>query len=192
MLSVVIATHESERLLVPTLAALVPGATAGLVREVIVTDAGSQDATAQVADVAGCRFVVTPGPLGARLRAAVVLARAHWLMFLRPGAVLDVTWIEEVSRFIREAEISGHADYVAVFRSAAPARGRRPMAEALMLVAVALGVRPRPAQGLLIARATYDALGGHHVDGKDPERDFIRRLNRRQIVLLRSSAVTAI
>ena len=31
MISVVIATHESERLLVPTLAALVPGAMTGLV-----------------------------------------------------------------------------------------------------------------------------------------------------------------
>ena len=34
MLSVVIATQESERELLPTLAALVPGASAGLVREV--------------------------------------------------------------------------------------------------------------------------------------------------------------
>ncbi|KAB2881843.1 MAG: glycosyl transferase, partial [Pseudorhodoplanes sp.] len=35
MISVIIPTHESERLLVRTLACLVPGATAGLVREVI-------------------------------------------------------------------------------------------------------------------------------------------------------------
>ncbi len=66
MISVVIPTHESERLLVPTLAALVPGALAGVVREVIVADAGSRDDTAKVADVAGCRFETVPGPLGAR------------------------------------------------------------------------------------------------------------------------------
>ena len=42
MISVVIATHELERALVHTLAALVPGALAGVVREVIVADAGSQ------------------------------------------------------------------------------------------------------------------------------------------------------
>ena len=42
VLSVVIATHDSERPLLPTLAALVPGAAAGTVREVIVADAGSQ------------------------------------------------------------------------------------------------------------------------------------------------------
>ena len=53
MLSVIIATHESERALVPTLAALVPGAAAGLLAEVVVADAGSRDATAEVADIAG-------------------------------------------------------------------------------------------------------------------------------------------
>ncbi len=38
MLSVIIPTHDSERPLVHTLVALVPGATAGVVREVIVAD----------------------------------------------------------------------------------------------------------------------------------------------------------
>ena len=60
MLSAIIATHESERALVPTLAALVPGATEGLLGEVIVADAGSRDATAEVADIAGCRFMPRP------------------------------------------------------------------------------------------------------------------------------------
>jgi len=53
MLSVVIATHESERALLPTLSALVAGAAAGLVREVIVADAGSRDATVAIADGRG-------------------------------------------------------------------------------------------------------------------------------------------
>jgi hypothetical protein len=190
MLSVVIATHESERRLVPTLAALVPGAMAGVVREVIVADAGSQDATAQVADVAGCHFVVTPGPVGARLKAAVVRARAPWLLFLRPGTVPDVTWVEETSRFMREAELGVRADQAAVFRPAPAAGSRRPvLAEALALLAIALGARPRPDQGLLIARTHYDALGGHRADAADPEANLIRRLGRRRIVMLRSAAV---
>jgi glycosyltransferase involved in cell wall biosynthesis len=57
MLSVVIATHDSERALLPTLAALVAGAAAGVVREVIIADAGSRDATDAIADGAGCRAV---------------------------------------------------------------------------------------------------------------------------------------
>ena len=43
MISVVIGTRDSEVLLASTLAALVPGAVAGLVREVIVADSGSTD-----------------------------------------------------------------------------------------------------------------------------------------------------
>ena len=83
MLSVIVATNESERALVRTLACLVPGATAGLIRDVILADAGSTDDTAEVGDIAGCRFLSRPGPLGARLdcrrhgraqRMAVVLA----------------------------------------------------------------------------------------------------------------------
>ena len=57
MLSVIIATLDSERALVPTLAALVPGATAGLISEVLLADGGSADDTATVADVAGCNFM---------------------------------------------------------------------------------------------------------------------------------------
>ena len=71
MLSVVIATENAERVLVPTLAALVPGATAGIVREVIVADAGSSDATTMIADAAGCRIDVTPAPLGQRVEMAM-------------------------------------------------------------------------------------------------------------------------
>ena len=98
MLSVIIATENSERLLVPTLAALIPGALAGIVREVIVADAGSRDETAAVADSAGCRVVVSPASLGVRLKSSAAGARGPWLMFLKPGAVPDATWIDDASR----------------------------------------------------------------------------------------------
>ena len=76
MLTAVIHTHESERTLVPTLAQLVAGAADGMLREVIIADAGSKDATADVADVAGCRLMTLPGPLGPRLKTAATTARA--------------------------------------------------------------------------------------------------------------------
>src|SRR3954465_5152769 len=102
MLSVIIATSESERPLVRTLAVLVPGAVAGLVREVIVADGGSTDGTATVADVAGCQFFASTEPLGARLSTAAAMARAEWLLFLRPGSVPGSRWIDEVQRFMQE------------------------------------------------------------------------------------------
>src|SRR5205807_4883105 len=139
MLSAIIATHESERALVATLAALVPGAAAGTVREVIVADAGSGDETTAVADVAGCRVLVSRTPLAARLREAAAAARAPWLMFLRPGIAPDSTWIAEATRFIDDAQRNGRADAMtAVFRPApAPGVARPALIEALALLRAA-------------------------------------------------------
>src|SRR5262249_6793041 len=180
MVSVIIATHESERALVRTLAALVAGAAAGAVREVIVSDAKSSDATLDVADLAGCRIVVSEATLGARLRAAASLARAPWLMFLKPGMVLDATWIDETGRFIAEDDGRDQTrSRAAVFRRAPPPSARQPaVIEAFSLLGAALGCRPRPEQGLLIARQLYDLLGGHRDSTADPERDLIRRVGR--------------
>jgi hypothetical protein len=186
MLSVIIATENSERPLVATLAALVPGALAGLVREVIVADAGSRDETAKVADIAGCKLVAGAAPAGARLKSAAAAARGPWLLFLRPGAVPDATWIDEVGRFV--GACGRTQAQAAVFRAtAAPVRLRAAIADALAQVSIALGGRPRPQQGLLIAKELYDSLGGHAADGVDPETEFLRRLGRRRTTMLRSA-----
>src|SRR5262245_46965229 len=137
MISVVIATHDSEQLLVPTLAALVPGALAGIVREVIIADAGSADETDKVADVAGCRFLTMKGPIGERLKSAATQARSPWLLFLQPGTVPDTGWIDEVARFVQQAEASGGPPRAAVFR---PTSGghRSAIVEGLALFAAGL------------------------------------------------------
>jgi hypothetical protein len=186
MLSVVIATHESERALLPTLAALVAGAAAGLVREVIIADADSHDETAAVADAAGCRVLISREPRGVRLKAAAAAARGPWLLFLQPGSVPDATWLDETRRFIEEAELRGcAATFAAVFRPASTAF-RPALIEAFALLGAALGA-PRASQGLLIAKTLYETLGGHR-DVADPERELVRRLGRRRTVLLRSAA----
>src|SRR5712691_1117304 len=191
MLSVVIATQESERALLPTLAALVPGAAAGIVREVLIADAGSRDATAEVAGAAGCRMLISPGTRGARLRSASVIARAPWLLFLEPGMVPDATWIGETGRFMEEAELQGGAaSRAAVFRPGV-GTSRSMFVEALVLMRSALGARPCANQGLLIAKQLYDAVGGHRPEADEPERDLARRLGRRRIVMLRSGALMA-
>ncbi len=187
MISVVIGTHDSEALLVPTLAALVPGALAGIVREVIVADGGSSDDTGKVADIAGCSFIMKPEPLGARLSAAAAMARANWLLFLKPGTVLGAQWMDEVGRFMQEAQIDGVSSCAAVFRPRAR-HGRSALSEAFALIASAWGKLPRPDQGLLIAKRHYDAIGGHRADQTDPEIDLLRRLGRRRIETLHSGA----
>ena len=188
MLSVIIATHESERALVPTLAALVPGATGGLLGEVIVADAGSRDATAEVADVAGCRFMASSEPLGVRLKAAAASTRTPWLMFLRAGIVPEPGWVAAAERFIEAADLLDDADRAAVFRPPGVADLLRPgLAEVIALLRVTLGGGARPEQGLLIARRHYDRVGGHP-EGADAETEVLRRIGRRRLAMLPTGA----
>jgi glycosyltransferase involved in cell wall biosynthesis len=189
MISAIIATHESERALVPTLAALVPGATAGLLAEAIVADAGSRDATAEVADIAGCRYMRSDAPLGARLKAAAETARAPWLMFLRAGAVPQPGWVGAAEDFMASATMAGSARG-AVFRPRTASDLVRPgIAEVLMVIRAAIGGRPKPEQGLLIAKRFYLDVGGHP-GGENAEAGLLRRIGRRRIALLAAGIAT--
>ena len=174
MLSVIIATLDSERAL-------------GLIREVLIADAGSRDETAAVADIAGCNFLTIEGPLGRRLKFAADQARASWLLFLRPGTVLDTPWIAEARNFTEQPPPSARA---AVFRRAAPSQSG--LGEAFSLLVAALGATPRPQQGLIIAKDFYQAIGGHSAHARDPETDLLRRIGRRRVVTLSTSAFSAL
>jgi glycosyltransferase involved in cell wall biosynthesis len=187
MLTAIIPTHNSERALVPTLAMLVPAALSGTVRDVIVADAGSTDATARVVDVAGCEIMVSREPLAARLKAAAAAARANWLLFLRPGVVLDPSWVEEAARTIEHAVLRGTAgSHAALFRRAPNADAALP--RQMMTLVAAAWRPPHPEQGLMISRAAYERLGGHSDGSADPEADLLRRIGRRRLVTLRSAA----
>jgi glycosyltransferase involved in cell wall biosynthesis len=184
MLSVIIPTLNSERHLVPTLAALVSGATEGLIREVLLADGGSRDDTAVVADVAGCKFLKLDRSLGERLSAAAAAARGPWLLFVRPGIILDTPWVGETRRFI---ELTRERERAAAFRRGAVAPS--PLREAFAQATIALGAKPRPEQGLLISRAFYAGLGGHRADAADPENDLIVRVGRKRIARLATAAL---
>jgi glycosyltransferase involved in cell wall biosynthesis len=177
MFSIILATHDSERVLVPTLAALVPGATAGIVREVIVADGGSRDETEKVADIAGCRFLSLRGPEGVRLKAATEGARGDWLMFIRPGAVPAFTWVDDAFAFI---ERTGADERAATFAAAVEWVGIRTLFRNLTAAAAAAR------QAVLIRKSFYLALGGH-ADAAGPEAALLRRIGRRRLVRLRTT-----
>jgi hypothetical protein len=170
---------------VQTLAPLVSGATAGVVSDVIVADAASSDATAEVADLAGCRYLASQGPAGVRLKNAAREARAPWLMFLRPGTVPEPGWIEAVETFIGSGRDAAQA---AIFRLRHDDFAEPGLAAALGALRAALfGTTPTPAQGLLISRRLYDSLGGHPA-GEDAEAALLKRLGRRRLALLSAAA----
>jgi glycosyltransferase involved in cell wall biosynthesis len=175
MLSAIIATKESERTLVPTLSALVPAAASGLLAEVVVADACSGDATAEVADIAGCRYFSSAEALGTRLKAAAVETRTPWLLFLRAGIVPQPGWISAADHFIRTT---------GSLRPAMASYEPRPgLAEIAALVRSAFGGAPNPEQGLLIARGLYQAIGGHSASA-DAESALLRRIGPRRLVVL--------
>jgi glycosyltransferase involved in cell wall biosynthesis len=184
MLTAIIDTHESERALVRTLAALVPGATAGLVAEVIVADAGSGDDTEEIADIAGCRFMRSSAPQGARLKAAAETTRAPWLMFLRSGCVPEPGWIAASERFMQMNDLAEGTGRAAVFRPPGVSDLLRPgLGEIFNVLRIACGGGPRPEQGLLINKRLYLTLGAHP-EGADADTALLRKLGRRRIAML--------
>jgi len=186
MLSVIIPTEGIEQPAVATLAALVPGAASGLIREVLLVDRSDTSVIERVADVAGCRFMRLEGTRAAALAAGAGQARSPWLMFLRAGAVLDAGWIEETTQFIQGVGSSGRPR-AGFFRYA-----RSPYAEARLrdrLRFLARIAGPLTDQGLLIARDHYDRLGGYSLDGRRSEARLLRQLGRASRTQLRSRIV---
>ena len=72
MLSVIIPTEGLEHPTVATLAALVPGAAAGVVREVLLLDRADTGVIERVADIAGCRFLRFEGSRAAAMAEGAV------------------------------------------------------------------------------------------------------------------------
>jgi glycosyltransferase involved in cell wall biosynthesis len=190
MLSVVIPTKNSEEGLARTLASLVPAAAEGVVREVIVADAGSTDGTRVVAEAAGCLLVDASGSWGERIGIGVdAMRRAPWLMLLPPQVVLEGDWFRELAAFIERSERGGRAaSFAASFRLEFDAYGfkARTAERAIALCSGWLGL-PVPQQGLVMSRRLWDRVGAgasiaDHVS-------LIGRIGRRHIHILRSSAV---
>ena len=189
MLSVIIPTDGVEQPAVATLAALVPGAAAGIIREVLLVDRSGTGVIERVADVAGCRFLAAEGTRAAALAAGARAARSPWLMFLHAGAVLDSGWIEETSQFMQGVSNSGRPR-AGIFRYA-----RSPYADARLRDGLKFVARmisgPSTEQGLLIARDHYDRLGGYGADSRRPEARLLRQLGRSSRTTLRSRIMVA-
>lgn len=159
MISVIIPTHNDEATLVRTLSGLVPAVVDGLIREVIVADSGSGDATLEIAESTGCR-IVTGGSLWQGCREA----KGDWLLILHPDSQLAEGWGKPALEHIRH-----HPLRAGYFRLAFddPSWRARLRAKGLALRARWLDA-PGWDHGLLLSRALYDAAVGV----KDPDMDM--------------------
>ena len=100
MISVVIPTHDDEAVLARALAPLVAAVVSGLVREVILADGGSVDATLEIGEDAGCRILAAEGEGDMRVRTAAEGATAEWLLILPPEVLLLPGWETVVRGFL--------------------------------------------------------------------------------------------
>jgi rSAM/selenodomain-associated transferase 2 len=191
MLSVVIPAVNAEASLGQTMAALVPAAVDGLVREVIVVDGNSADRTAALAESAGATVVACSRGRGQQLVAGAARARFPWLLFLHADTVLEPGWEREATRFIDAVDASTEPS-AAAFRFALDDRGARPrVLERLVAWRCNLFAMPYGDQGLLMPRELYDAIGGYRALPLMEDVDIVRRLGRRRLRVLHARAVTS-
>jgi rSAM/selenodomain-associated transferase 2 len=154
-ISVVVPTRNAAVQLPETLGALSEGLAEGLIRELVVTDGGSRDATRAVADAAGAVWVTGPAGRGGQLRRGCAAARGDWLLVLHADTHLAPGWSGAVRAALDDP---GHAY---AFRLAFRAAGLAPACVAgwANLRSRLFGL-PYGDQGLLIHRALYDRTGG--------------------------------
>ncbi|MDA7967068.1 TIGR04283 family arsenosugar biosynthesis glycosyltransferase [Ruegeria sp.] len=182
-ISVVIPTLNAGAELPRTLQALMEGLQAGLIRELIISDGGSQDVTLNMADEAGARIETGPPSRGGQLRRGCAEARGEWLLVLHADTELQPGWSAVVS-----AHLPSGAP--AAFRLRFRAKGFGPVWVAgwANLRSRLFGL-PYGDQGLLVRRQGYEAAGGYPDQPLMEDVALIRALPR--VTLLRAQAVTS-
>ncbi|MBL8566543.1 MAG: TIGR04283 family arsenosugar biosynthesis glycosyltransferase [Hyphomicrobiaceae bacterium] len=191
MISVIIPTLNADERFAACLTALVPAAVEGVVREVIVVDAGSTDHTLKIADQAGVDVVVSEAGRGLQLRAGARRARQPWLLFLHADTVLSPGWDIEAVEFMERVDNGRHRPMAATFSFGLDDYGAAPrILEWLVAMRGLLLGLPYGDQGLLIPRQLYDEVGGFQPMPLMEDVAIVRRIGRRRIWRLRAGAVT--
>lgn len=155
-ISVIIPTLNAASELPGCLDALLSGVEAGLIRELIVSDGGSDDGTGHLAEDVGAIVVSGPPGRGGQLRRGAHAAQAEWLLFLHADTRLSANWAAAVAHHIQTDEKA------AAFRLKFRANGLgAAWTAAWANLRTKLFHLPYGDQGLLISRTLYDEVGGY-------------------------------
>ena len=183
-ISIVIPTLNAEQRLPLCLASLSEGLEAGLIRELIVSDGGSQDNTQDIADAAGALWVQGEASRGGQLRAGCSKAEGDWILVLHADTQLAAGWSDTVMQ-----AVSNEGAYyfrLAFDDHSLPARWVAGWANIRSRV---LGL-PYGDQGLLLTKSLYHRTGGYP-DIPLMEDVAIAKALRGKLKALDSAAVTS-
>lgn len=176
-LSIVVPTLNAQDGLARSLPPLSEGLTTGLIRDLVISDGGSTDATLQIAEAAGAKTLQGVASRGAQLRRGAEVADGEWLFFLHADTVLPPGWADAVATHMttgRPAWCPLRFDHGGL-----PARAVAGWAN-LRARAFAL---PYGDQGLLISRDEYARVGGFQDQPLMEDVALVRLLGRRLMPL---------
>jgi rSAM/selenodomain-associated transferase 2 len=154
-ISVIVPTLNAEAGLSRCLTSLLPGVEAGLIRELIVSDGESRDATVDLAKAWGAKVLVTGASRGGQLARGCDAASGEWLLVLHADTALAPDWVGAAAEHIGGTSAGW-------FRLAFEGGGL-----AGRIVAGWANLRsrflqlPYGDQGLLVPAALYQAVGGY-------------------------------
>ncbi len=154
-LTVIVPTLNAAETLPATFDALLEGVWEGLVREVLVTDGGSDDSTFKLVEAVGADWIGGEPGRGAQLKRGIAAARTPWVLLLHADTVLQPGWTEAVRQVMTDR------DYAHYFQLVFDAKGLMPQIVASWANwrARVLGL-PYGDQGLLIHCDLLDQVGG--------------------------------
>lgn len=186
-LSIIIPALNAAADLPLSLESLMAGLEAGLIREVIVVDGGSTDATARIAGSAGARLVESQPGRARQLIAGAAAARGEWLLFLHADTVLSRDWPERAAAHMGTRPGMA-ASFTLKYRS--DARAARWLEARANRRARWMGL-PYGDQGLLISRSLYDGIGGYADVPLMEDVMIVRALGKERLVILDAEARTS-
>lgn len=178
-LTVIIPTQNAQDVLPGCLAALMEGLALGLIRDVVISDGGSEDATRRIADDVGAIFITGAPSRGAQLRRGADAAEGEWLLFLHADTVLSPGWSGAV---IEHLETRPQQAGYCRLRFDAPGLSSRWVAGWANVRSALFGL-PYGDQALLISQALYHQSGGYPDQPLMEDVTLVRRLRGALVAL---------
>jgi rSAM/selenodomain-associated transferase 2 len=185
--SIIIPTLNAARDLPGCLECLMPGLEAGLIREVIVSDGGSEDATVAIAEATGANVITGSPGRAAQLRRGAEAARGQWFLFLHADTQLSASWAERAGEHLDRGPGQAAA-FRLKFRS--DSHAARWLESRANRRARWFGL-PYGDQALLIERNLYKACGGYPEVALMEDVILVRAIGKRRLILLDAEARTS-